>query len=172
MLSFCYHFVIIVIDNIFYDGCTGWCLFLSFFWRQKMTFSHPLFCVTIMLLFFLLLLHKLILLYFDSICTRVEKILRKWTRIDVQKWDRRKTFGKIRRALGVLRNFFGTNVVTPYMLSQFLKIKTGQKILATKMHICASKCLNWAGWCADFGQTCFPEKGFAEFGTSGRGAFF
>jgi len=85
MLSFCYHFVIIVIDNIFYDGCIGWCLFLSFFWRQKMTFSRPLFCVTIMLLFFLLLLHKLILLFFDSICTRVEKILRKWTRIDVQK---------------------------------------------------------------------------------------
>jgi hypothetical protein len=85
MLSFCYHFVIIVIDNIFYDGCTSWCLFSSFFWHQKMTFSHPLFFVTIMLSFFLLLLHKLILLYFDSICTRLEKISRKWTRIDVQK---------------------------------------------------------------------------------------
>jgi hypothetical protein len=45
----CYHFVIIVIDNIFYDGCTSWCLFLSFFWSPKMTFSHPLFSVTIML---------------------------------------------------------------------------------------------------------------------------
>ena len=52
MLSFCYHFVIIVIDNIFYDGCTVWCLFLSFFWRQKMTFCTPLKHVTIMLSFF------------------------------------------------------------------------------------------------------------------------
>jgi hypothetical protein len=52
MLSFCYHFVIIVINNIFYDGCTGWCLFLSFFWRQKMTFSLPQKHVTIMLSFF------------------------------------------------------------------------------------------------------------------------
>jgi hypothetical protein len=80
MLSFCYHFVIIVIDNTFYDDPTCWCLFLSFFWRQKITFSHPLFCVTIMLLFFLLLLHKIILLFFDSICTRLEKFLRKWTK--------------------------------------------------------------------------------------------
>jgi hypothetical protein len=52
MLSFCYHFVIIVIDNIFYDGCTDWCFFLSFFLVRKMTFFHPLFFVTIMLSFF------------------------------------------------------------------------------------------------------------------------
>ena len=117
MLSFCYHFVIIVIDNIFYDGCTGWCLFLSFFWRQKMTFSHPIFCVTIMLSFFYTNTWNNILLFFDSICTRVEKILRKWTRIDVQKSNRRNTFGKIRRALGNLRNFFRTRVMAPYMLS-------------------------------------------------------
>jgi hypothetical protein len=50
MLSFCYHFVIIVIDNIFYDGCTGWCLFLSFFWRQKLTFPPHQKHETIMLL--------------------------------------------------------------------------------------------------------------------------
>jgi hypothetical protein len=36
----CYHFVIIVIDNIFYNDMQCWCLFLSFFWRQKLTF-HP-----------------------------------------------------------------------------------------------------------------------------------
>jgi len=52
MLSFCYHFVIIVIDNTFYNDPTCWCLFLSFFWRQKMTFFHPLFFVTIMLSYF------------------------------------------------------------------------------------------------------------------------
>ena len=52
MLSFCYHFVIIVIDNIFYDSCTVWCLFLSFFWSQKMTFCTPPKHVTIMLSFF------------------------------------------------------------------------------------------------------------------------
>ena len=34
---------------------------------------------------------------------------------DVQNRDRRKTFGKIRRALGKLRNFFGTFFGTPYM---------------------------------------------------------
>ena len=109
MLSFCYHFVIIVIDNIFYDGCTVWCLFLSFFWRQKMTFYTPQKRVTIMLSFFYINTWNIILLFFDSICTRVEKILRKWTRIDVQKWDRRNTFGKIRRVLGNLRNLFRTH---------------------------------------------------------------
>jgi len=117
MLSFCYHFVIIVIDNIFYDSCTGWCLFLSFFWTPKMLFFHPLFCVTIMLSFFYINTWNNILLFFDSICTRVEKILRKWTRIDVQKSNRRNTFGKIRRALGNLRNFFRTRIAWPYMLS-------------------------------------------------------
>ena len=34
---------------------------------------------------------------------------------DVQKRDRRNPFGKIRRALGVLRNFFGALYVRPYM---------------------------------------------------------
>jgi hypothetical protein len=48
----CYHFVIIVIDNISTRECTGWCLFLSFFWRKKMTFCTPLKHVTIMLTFF------------------------------------------------------------------------------------------------------------------------
>jgi hypothetical protein len=52
MLSFCYHFVIIVINNIFYDGFAVWCLFLSFFWRQKMTFCTHQNNVTIMLSFF------------------------------------------------------------------------------------------------------------------------
>ena len=45
----CYHFVIIVINNTFYDDPPFWCLFLSFFLVQKMTFFHPLFYVTIML---------------------------------------------------------------------------------------------------------------------------
>ena len=45
----CYHFVIIVIDNTFYDDPPIWCIFLSFFLVQKMTFFHPLFYVTIML---------------------------------------------------------------------------------------------------------------------------
>ena len=90
--------------------------FKGFFWRPKMLFFHPLFCVTIMLSFFYINTWNNILLFFDSICTRVEKILRKWTRIDVQKWDRRNTFGKIRRALGNLRNFFRTHLPTRHML--------------------------------------------------------
>ena len=39
--------------------------------------------------------------------------------IDVQNRDRRKTFGKIRRALGVLRNFLGSMILRPYMLWDF-----------------------------------------------------
>ena len=45
----CYHFVIIVIDNKKNDDHACWCLFLSFFSVQKMTFVHSLFIVTIML---------------------------------------------------------------------------------------------------------------------------
>ena len=87
-----------------------------FFGAQKWCFFHPLFCVTIMLSFFYINTWNNILLFFDSICTRVEKILRKWTRIDVQKSYRRNTFGKIRRALGNLRNFFRTHLPTRHML--------------------------------------------------------
>ena len=173
MLSFCYHFVIIVIDNIFYDGCTGWCLFLSFFWTPKMLFFHPLFCVTIMLSFFYITTWNNILLFFDSICTRVEKILRKWTRIDVQKWDRRNTFGKIRRALGNLRNFFRTLVPWPCMLPIATFFATSDFHLARKCNILSPKPA-FRGLCAcpKIGDSYFRKTTTPVLGTWARGAFF
>ena len=39
-------------------------------------------------------------------------------KIDVQNRHRRNTFGKIDAALGVLRNFFGTQYYTRYMLQK------------------------------------------------------
>ena len=59
--------------------------FFKFFLGAKNDFFPPSKTCDHYALVFLLLLHKLILLYFDSICTRLEKFLRKWTRIDVQK---------------------------------------------------------------------------------------
>ena len=111
----CYHYVIIVIDNIFYDGCIRWFLFLSFFSSQKMTFFVAKKHETIMLSFFH---HKSLIkicYFFISLCTKVKKILEKWTRKYVQKWIPRYLFGKKRAALGNLRNFFGAMLERPYM---------------------------------------------------------
>ena len=172
-LAKCYHCVIIVIDNIFNKKRASWCLFLSFFWAPKMTFCHLLFCVTIMLSFFLLLLHKIILLYFDSICTRVEKILRKWTRIDVQKWDRRNTFGKIRRALGNLRNFFRTLVAWPQMLSLATFFANSEFHLAINCNILSPKPAFWGlHACPKIGDSYFQKTTTPVLGTWARGAFF
>jgi hypothetical protein len=57
-----------------------WCLFLSFFWAQKSPSMVPFFKRCIMLSKTCNNIPKLFLLFFDSICTRVEKILRKWTK--------------------------------------------------------------------------------------------
>jgi hypothetical protein len=59
-------------------------------------------------LLFYTLFHKLILLDFEMSLHKTRKISEKMDKIDVQKWDRRNPFGKIRALLGVLRNFFGT----------------------------------------------------------------
>jgi hypothetical protein len=53
--------------------------------------------------------------------------------IDVQNRDRRKTFGKIRRALGVLRNFLGSMILRPYMLWDFLHIEKNPKSLDMRL---------------------------------------
>ena len=73
----CYHFVIIVIDNILTRECTSWCLFLSFFWSQKMTFCTPPKHVTIMLSFFYHYYIKYFLLFFDSTLHKSQKISEK-----------------------------------------------------------------------------------------------
>jgi hypothetical protein len=53
---------------------------LRFFLPKKITFCGPFFKRCIMLSKFTYLLHKLILLFFELLCTRVEKISRKWTK--------------------------------------------------------------------------------------------
>ncbi len=55
-------------------------LFSSFFLGQKMTFFRNQKHVTIMLSFFHQNIPKYFLLFFRFDCTRVEKILRKWTK--------------------------------------------------------------------------------------------
>ena len=80
-----YHFVIIVINKIQQENAPIWCLFLSFFWRQKITFFVALKHVSIMLSFFITNLVKYFCYFFISLCTKVKKILEKWTRKYVQK---------------------------------------------------------------------------------------
>ena len=64
---------------------------------------------------FFLLFHKLNLLFLRFEFAQESKIFQEMDMNDVQNRDRRKTFGKIRRALGVLRNFFRTLIERPYM---------------------------------------------------------
>ena len=62
------------------------------------------------------LFHKLILLFLRFEFAQESKKFQKMDIVDVQNQDRRKTFGKIDALLGVLRNFFGHNEITPYMM--------------------------------------------------------
>jgi hypothetical protein len=64
---------------------------------------------------FYTLLCKLILLFLRFEFAQESKIFQEMDIDDVQNRDRRKTFGKIRRALGVLRNFFGATLERSYM---------------------------------------------------------
>ena len=66
-------------------------------------------------LLFYPLLHKLILLFLRFEFAQESKNFQKMDIDDVQNRDRRNTFGKIRAALGVLRNFFGAIFGRPYM---------------------------------------------------------
>ena len=52
---------------------------------------------------------------------KTRKNFEKMDKKNVQKWDRRKTFVQIRRALGILRNFFGAKNTRPFMVSRFVK---------------------------------------------------
>jgi hypothetical protein len=62
------------------------------------------------------LLHKLILLFSRFEFAQESKNFWKMDIDDVQNRDRRNTFGKIDAALGVLRNFFGAQQTTRYMV--------------------------------------------------------
>ena len=73
-------------------------------------------------LVFTRLLHKLILLFFDSNLHKSRKNSGKWTsmmsKIDIDE----RLLGKFDAALGVLRNFLGSMSETPYMLWCFLHL--------------------------------------------------
>ena len=62
------------------------------------------------------LLPKIFLLFLRFEFAQESKKFQELDIIDVQNRDRRKTFGKIDALLGVLRNFFGHNETTPYMM--------------------------------------------------------
>ena len=61
------------------------------------------------------LLHKLILLFLRFEFAQESIFFQELDIDDVQNRDRRNPFGKIRAALGVLRNFFGSIIGRPYM---------------------------------------------------------
>jgi hypothetical protein len=111
-----YHFVIIVINNIQQENPPCWCLFLSFFRNQKMTFFVASKHETIMLSFFH---HKSLnkfCYFFFSLCTKVKKFLRKWTKKYVQKWIPRNLFVKKRAVLGKFFGAFGRIFMRSHMV--------------------------------------------------------
>jgi len=79
----------------------------GFFWRH---FLRDYYAVI-----FTQLIHKIILLFSRFEFAQESKNFQKMDIDDVQNRDRRNLFGKIRRALGVLRNFFGAIFERPYM---------------------------------------------------------
>ena len=90
--------------------------FFKLFLGRKITFFLCIFCETIMLFFFYLLLHKLNLLYFDIDFAQDSKNIWESDKIDVQKSICQNTFGKIDAALGVLRNFFREQQTARHMV--------------------------------------------------------
>ena len=92
--------------------CVSTCHF--FFGPKTHFFSVHTFCDHYALLFYILL-HILILLFLRFEFAQDSKNIQEMDKIDVQKWDRRNPFGKIRALLGVLRNFFGSLIERPYM---------------------------------------------------------
>ena len=116
---------------------------------------------------------------------KTRKNFEKMDKNNVQKWDRRNTFGKKRAALGNLRNFFGASCVTPYMVSAHFKCRVLPKSPSGEMHHRAPKMHHRAPkmhhrapkmhhsppclcGCAQNAHLSFPEKGFPVFGTSDK----
>jgi hypothetical protein len=95
---------------------------VTFIWPPKTRFFMRHILCDHYALVFTRLLHRLILLFSRFEFAQESKKFWELDIIDVQNRDRRKTFGKIRRALGVLRNFFGTQYYTWYMLQKLRTI--------------------------------------------------
>jgi hypothetical protein len=91
-----------------------------------------------MLSFFQHKTHIKKLLFLFSLCTKVKKILRKWTKKYVQKSIPRYLFVKKRAVLGNLRNFFNGTFMRPFMLRIFLMDAKMQKV-SVHVRICAWK---------------------------------
>jgi len=133
----------------------------KFFWGPKNHFSPPLKTRDHYALIFYNNSCKIILLFFDLLCTRVEKIFRKWTKKMSKNEIDEILLCKFDAALGNLRNFFGANNTTPYMVR-------GACIHATPV-FCGrgQNALFW--WVCSFvcpknGVSYFRKKGFRVFG--------
>ena len=91
------------------------CVTCHFFLAPKNHFLHPSKTCDHYGLIFYPLLHQFILLFFRFEFAQESKKFQKMDIDDVQNRHRRKTFGKNRRALGILRNFLGPSIGRPYM---------------------------------------------------------
>jgi hypothetical protein len=88
----------------------------KFFWGPKNHFSHTIKLRDHYALIFYNNSCKIILLFFDLLCTRVEKILRKWTKKMSKNEIDEILLCKFDATLGNLRNFFGAQNARPYMV--------------------------------------------------------
>ena len=88
----------------------------NFFLGTKIQFSPPLKKRDHYALIFYNNSCKIILLFFDLLCTRVEKILRKWTKKMSKNEIDEILLCKFDATLGNLRNFFGAQNARPYMV--------------------------------------------------------
>ena len=88
----------------------------NFFLGTKTHFSPPLKLRDHYALIFYNKSCKIILLFFDLLCTRVEKILRKWTKKMSKNEIDEILLCKFDATLGNLRNFFGAQNARPYMV--------------------------------------------------------
>ena len=75
------------------------------------------------------LLPKIFLLFFRFEFAQESKKFQKMDKNDVQNRHRRKTFGKIRALLGVLRNFLGTHFERPYMQWLIIQLNYFQQFI-------------------------------------------
>ena len=145
--------------------------FFKFFLAPKNDLFSSAFLCDHYALVFLLLLHKLILLYFDSICTRLEKFLRKWTRKVCPKMRSTKDFWENStraRCFAELFRHQGHETIYALVIS---KSKIGQKSSSRKMHDWVPKCAENGVLMCRFWANMFSRKRFCRFGHIRRKVF-
>ena len=147
--------------------------FKLFFGPKNDFFSTTFFCDHYALVF-LLLLHNLILLYFDSICTRLEKFLRKWTRKVCPKMRSTKHFWEKTCGARRFAELFLEHARHDHNALTFNAVlKVTKNHLAENCDILTSLGRIW-GVCAcpKIGVSYFQKTSTPIFGTWLRGAFF